>query len=154
METIERSGLLNFVANQPEVLAKVAPGHVSVDLSTYFNKDGNLMFGNEHGLVLLAYIGDAMYEGHYLITDSMTPREAIKLCRRAIREAFTRHGAWAINGATPRGNLGARAFNRALGFRPIGSTHDTMGRPRIKYRLERATWEASLAESSGASGLL
>lgn len=146
--TMTKADLLNFVVNQPEVLVQMAPNHKLVDMSSFFDRPKNLMFGNEHGVVIFAYLGDGLYEGHYLLTDTITPKEAMRLCRRALREVFTTHGASAINGATPRGNLGARAFNRALGFAPVGSTFDTAGRPCIKYRLERSKWVASSAPES------
>lgn len=135
--------LLNFVANQPEVLREVAPGYRWVDLSNFLENPKSLMFGNEHGLVIFAYLGDAIYEGHYLMTNTMPANVAMPMFRRALAELFTKHNASAINGATPRGNKTARAVNRALGFRPVGFTHDTMGRECIKYLLERKTWEAS-----------
>lgn len=137
-----RLGLLNFVANQPDVLAKLAPGYSGVDLGKTLRNPGAVIFGDEDGVLLFAYLGDGVYEGHYLLTDSLTPRQKMARCRAALKELFTTHAAWAINGATPRGNLAARAVNRALGFRPVGSTHDTLGRSCIKYRLERSQWEA------------
>ncbi len=136
--------LLNSVVNEPEVLSAVAPGRQCVDLSMFFDKPGNLIFGNEHGLLAFAYLGDGIYEGHYLFTNTMNRRLAMLLARRALRVLFTRYGASAIVGVTPRGNLGARVVNRALGLQPVGSATDTAGRPCIKYRLEKTQWEASL----------
>lgn len=142
--------LLNFVANQPEVRAAMAPGLMAVDMSGFFDRADNLMFGNEHGLVIFAHLGDGIYEGHYMWTDTLSARAGLRMTRSAIRAVFTKHGARAINGVTPRGNKAARAVNRALGFHPTGSTRDTMGRECIKYTLERELWEvlsaASLAE--------
>lgn len=132
--------LLDFVANQPEVLHRMAPGYAGITLSATFDKPGTLLYGDEDGLLLFAYLGDGVYEAHYLLTDSLGPKAKMARCRYALRDLFTTHAAWAITGATPRGNLGARAFNRALGLVPVGSTHDTLGRPCIKYRLERDKW--------------
>lgn len=146
-----KESLLNFVVNQPEVLARVAPGYQDVDMSGFFKNPKSLMFGDEHGLVIFGYIGDGLYEGHYLLTNTADRRKAFSLMRKAIRAVFTEHHATAINGATPRDNLTARMVNRALGFHPVGETTDTMGRPCIRYRLERKLWEALSAASLAAS---
>jgi hypothetical protein len=139
-----RSELLNYVANQPEVICGIAPGYTGVDLSSLSAKPNTLIFGDEHGVLMFNYLGDGIYEGHYLFTDTLARRDAMKLARRAIKELFTTHCASAINGVTPRANLGARAFNRALGLVPVGEATDTAGRSCIKYRLERASWHHSL----------
>lgn len=144
-----KTELLNFVANQPEVLGGLAPGYQEVNLASLSEKPNTLLFGDEHGMLLFNYLGDGIYEGHYLFTDTLDRRDAVKLARRAIRELFTTHHASSINGATPRALLGARAFNRALGLVPVGETTDTMGRPCIKYRLERGRWVQSLEQESG-----
>lgn len=132
--------LLNFVANQPEVRRVIAPGHQSIDMTHFLDDPKNCIFGDEHGLVLFVYIGDGVYEGHYLLTDTADRRKCFAMIRRAITQLFTKQGASAITGATPRGNLGARAFNRALGFAPVGTTTDVAKRPCIKYRLEKDLW--------------
>lgn len=144
-----RTELLNYVANQPEVIRGLAPGYQEVNLSALSEKPNTLIFGDEHGVLMFNYLGDGIYEGHYMFTDTLARRDAMRLARRAIRELFTTHCASSINGATPRANLGARAFNRALGLVPVGETTDTMGRPCIKYRLERATWVRSLERALG-----
>jgi len=142
----DRTELLNYVANQPEVIKGLAPGYECVNLASISEKPNTLIFGDEHGVLMFNYLGDAIYEGHYMFTDTLNRRDAMRLARRAIKELFTTHHASAINGATPRANLGARAFNRALGLVPVGETTDTMGRPCIKYRLERGQWVRSLQQ--------
>lgn len=134
------AALLNFVANQPEVRSQLAPGHQAIDLAHYLDDPHACIFGDEHGLVLFAHIGDGVYEGHYLLTDTADRRECFRMIRRAITELFTKRGASVITGTTPRGNLGARAFNRALGFAPVGTATDVAERPCIKYRLEKNSW--------------
>lgn len=132
--------LLNYVANQPEVLRGIAPGFEEIDLSAFFDNPANQMFGNEHGVAIFAHLGDGIYEGHYLFTSTATPQEIVRCCKTAFRELFTKHGAHAINGPTPRGNFMARAMNRALGFVPAGPCVDTARRDCIKYILERDKW--------------
>lgn len=146
----QQVALLNSVANQPEVLAAMAPGYQWVDLSSFLANPKSVLIGDEHGVVLFAYIGDGVYEGHYLLTDSIGKVKRWKLMRYALRELFTTHGAWVINGVTPRDNMAARMVNRALGFHPVGTATDTMGRACIKYKLERDKWVASSAGSSAA----
>lgn len=144
----DRSELLNYVVNQPEVLRGVAPGYDGIDLSEISSRPNTLIFGDEHGVLLFNYLGDGIYEGHYMFTDTLGRRDAMKLARRAIKELFTTHCASSINGVTPRANFGARAFNRALGLVPVGEATDTAGRSCIKYRLERASWHHSLHRPS------
>lgn len=132
-----RVELLNFVANQPEVRRVLAPGHQSIDLTHLLDDPKSCIYGDEHGLVLFVYIGDGEYEGHYLLTDTLNRKDAFAMMRRAITDLFTKQGASAITGVTPRGNLGARAVNRALGFAPVGTATDAARRPCIKYRLEK-----------------
>lgn len=146
----EQINLLNSVVNQPEMLAKMAPLYEHVDMSHFFDNPKNLIFGDEHGVVIFGYLGDGAYEGHYMLTDTLSRKAKWKLMQRALREVFTTHGAWVINGTTPRDNLAARVVNRALGFHPVGTTTDTMGRACIKYKLERDRWVALSAGSSAA----
>jgi hypothetical protein len=140
--------LLNFVANQPEVLKQIAPGCKAVDLARYLDAPGTLLYGNEDGVLLFVRDIERRYEGHYMFTDTARRRDIVALCRRAITDVFTKHGASAIKGVTPRGNLGARAMNRALGLLPCGITTDTAGRDCIRYILERKSWQASLGRQS------
>lgn len=133
----QRVQLLNFVANQPEVRHVLAPGHQSIDLTHLLDDPNSCIYGDEHGLVLFVYVGGGVYEGHYLLTDTADRRKCFFMMRRAITDLFTNRGASAITGVTPRGNLGARAINRALGFAPVGFATDVAKRPCIRYRLEK-----------------
>lgn len=139
-----QANLLNFVANKPEVRQGIAPGFAQIDLSRYLDMPGTLLFGDEHGLIMFVRRLDFQYEGHYLLTDTADRRHMMQLARRAIAQLFTKEAASAIRATTPRGFLGARTMNRALGLVPCGKTTDTSGRDCIKYILERETWQASL----------
>jgi hypothetical protein len=132
--------LLNRVAAQPEVLAQVAPGYLSLDLTAFFDNPANIMLGDERGIVLFVALGNGVYGMHYLLTRSLRGPAALRAIKSAISDVFTYHGAHAITGATPRENRAARAVNRALGGHPIGVSEDSLGRPCINYMLERATW--------------
>jgi hypothetical protein len=138
--------LLNCVANQPEILAEIAPGYLRIDLAPFLDKPGNLMLGDERGLVLFSFLGDSTYQMDYLLTSSLRGKNAMRAIRTAISALFTQHQAHAITGQTPRDNRPARAINRALGGRPYGVSVDSQGRHCIDYVLERATW----VRSSGA----
>lgn len=132
--------LLNRVANQPEVLAGIAPGYLAIDLAAFFDGPGNVMAGDERGVVLFVFQGDGAYDMHYLFTSSMRGAAALRLIRSSISDLFTYYHAHAITGQTPRDNRAARAINRALGGRPFGVSVDSQGRDCINYVLERATW--------------
>jgi hypothetical protein len=147
--------LLNFVANQPEVLQEVAPGYAWVDLEKFFRNPNNKMFGDDRGVVIFAQIAGGAYEMHYLFSDAVRGRRAMLVARNAMEKMFTSHGATSIGGAVPRTHLPARVMTRALGFRPIGTTTDLAGRPCIVYKLERGEWasfsKVLLAESAASS---
>lgn len=142
-----RIELLNDIANRPEVLDGCAPGYAGLNLAEFFNEPNNIMLGDERGVLLFAYSDRTdSYEMHYLFTHELRGQAALKACRAAIKTVFTRTGAAAIFGATPRENRAARAMNRALGARPIGVSQDSQGRACINYILERATWAISSAD--------
>lgn len=136
--------LLNYVVNQPEVLPFVAPGCEYLDMEPFFNNPANVMLGDERGLVIFAALGDASYEGHYLLTRALPAAQRLPFLRACLVAMFTEHNAHAIRGKTPRDNRAARIVNRALGFLPVGSALDNTGRPCTYYVLERATWVRSL----------
>lgn len=143
LQTDLKSGdaeLLNRVANQPEILLQIAPGYLRVDLAPFLDKPGNLMLGDDRGLVLFSFLGDNSYQMDYLLTSNLRGPNAIRAIKTAIAALFTYREAHAITGATPRENRPARAMNRALGGRPYGVSVDSQGRHCINYVLERSTW--------------
>lgn len=144
---MEQRDLLNYVANQPEVISALAPDYLSVDLSPFFRQPRNIMIGTEKGVVLFGWLGDDVYEMHYLLTHELRGCSALLFVKSSLRTMFTSRFASAICGITPRENRAARAMNRALGARPIGVSTDSIGRACINYVLERATWAKLSAES-------
>lgn len=148
-----QTDLLNAVVNDPDVLPHVAPGYLELDMSPFFARPGNLLFGDDDGVVLLAPADDnpGLYEMHNLMTTRKRGKDAVMLCRQAIDYAFTRCSASAIYGHVPRNNLPARVMARALGGRPSGTLTDTQGRSCILFVLERTTWATLSAASLGAS---
>lgn len=140
MDKAEKIRILESVMNRPEVLPHVAPGMEEVTAGTYFDNPTNLMFGDERGVALFHVIADGLVEGHYLLTNEIRGAERLAVLRDFLRQLFTNHDAWAIQGNTPRDMLHARCINRALGFRPVGTSVDADGRDCIKYILERSTW--------------
>lgn len=143
----EYAGLLNYVANHPDVLRFVAPGYQALDLSDFFKVKENVMFGDERGLILFLYQPDHTYKMHWLLTEAIRGRAALKMARNAIATMFTNYDCCAITGSTPRENLAARRMNRALGGVPTGVSKDSLGRPCIDYKLERRSWATSSAVS-------
>ena len=140
MNRADAGALLNRIANQPEVLAGIAPGYLAIDIAAFLDKPSNLMLGDERGVVLFSFLGDSTYQMDYLLTSSLRGPDALRAIKRAIAALFTHRQAHAIIGQTPRDNRPARAMNRALGGRPYGVSVDSQGRHCIDYVLERATW--------------
>lgn len=138
--------LLNLLVNQPEILPHMAPSYWRVDMRAFFDRPGNMIYGDARGVVLFGNMGDGRYEVHYMLTSSLRGRAALQRIKEAFTALFTYRDAVAIVGSTPRENRAARAMNRALGGRPIGEQLDSLGRPSITYILERSTW----VRSSGA----
>lgn len=139
--------LLNRVANHPDVLRFIAPGYQSVDLDAFFAAPENVMFGDANGLLLFCHQpSDHTYEMHWLLTEAVRGRAALRMAKNAIATVFTNFDACAITGSTPRENRAACMMNRALGGVPDGVSADSMGRPCIKFKLERTTWARSSAD--------
>ncbi len=136
--------LLNLLVNQPEVLPHMAPGYWRVDMRGFFDRPGNLIVGDAHGVVLFAPMGDGKYEAHYMLTSSLRGRDRFQRIKEAFTALFTYRDAVAIVGAIPRENRASRVMSRALGCRPIGEKVDSQGRPAIIYILERKTWATLL----------
>jgi hypothetical protein len=139
--------VLEHVMNCPEVLPNIAPGMESVTAGEFFDRQGNIMFGDEAGVCLFMRVADGLVEGHYLLTNELRGAARIARVRDCISQLFTNHDAWAIQGNTPRDMLHARCMNRALGFRPVGASVDADGRDCIKYILERSLWAQSSAQA-------
>lgn len=140
--------MLDCIVNQPEILAAVAPGYLRMDLTAFFDRPGNVMFGDDRGVVLFGAKGDGAFDMHYLFTSSLRGRAALSTIKEAISALFTCHLAHVITGSTPRENRAARAMNRALGGIPYGVSVDSQGRHCIDYVLERATWTKVTSKAS------
>lgn len=128
------------MANQPEVLRWIAPGYVNLDLSDFFERPGNLMLGNEKGVVLFINLGEAVYACHWLFTSSLRGADALRCIREAFTSLFTCREAVAITGLIPRENRASRVMAHALGCRPIGECSDSLGRACSSFIMERARW--------------
>lgn len=145
---IDYPALLNYVANHPDVLPGLAPGHQALDLTGFFAEQRNVMFGDTRGLILFVLLPDGeAFEMHWLLTRAIRGAAALGMARNAVRTMFTNYDCCAIVGATPRENLAARRMNCALGGLPVGVSQDSQGRPCINYRLERRRWAISSAVS-------
>lgn len=139
-EKTEQVQMLNTIANQPEILPFVAPGYWRVDMADFFERPGNMMLGNDRGVVLFAPMGEGLYNCHFLFTSSMRGADALKAIKMAFSSLFTYRNCVAITGLIPRENRASRAMARALGCRPIGFATDDQGRPCISYMMERTRW--------------
>lgn len=140
--TDQRIVFLNALANQPGIIAALAPGYQNIDLSEFFKREGSIMLGDEHGAALFTLLEPGVFEGHYLLPSRTYSDQhpIIDVCRGFLREMFTERGAQTIVGYTPVENYPARAMSRALGFTPQGSSVSQSGRSCVKYVLERRAW--------------
>ena len=142
--------LLNRIANRPEILAQVAPGHLHLDMAPFFSNPANLMLGNEHGVVLFVSLGEGLFAVHILFTETLRGRNALTALRMAFTALFTLRDAVAIVGRIPTENRACCVMARALGGKPLGSSTDAHGRSCNSYIMERASWVASLEALSAA----
>lgn len=140
MNRADEIRLVNRVANRPEVLHWVAPGADHVDLSGFFDRPGNIMLGNELGVILFGHMTEGFYCVHFLLTDSLRGPDALYAIKMAFNSLFTYRNCVAITGLIPRENRASRAMVRALGCRQIGQALDQHGRACNSYIMERATW--------------
>lgn len=143
--------LLNAICNRPEMLAALAPGYDSVDMSGFFERPGNVFLGDADGAAIFAEKpGEpGVFEGHYLLVPGRAGN--VDLARSFLRAMFTDHGAQAIWGFTPKENAAARALSRLLGFAPRGTSLLPSGRSCVIYVLERTRWETLSGDSSAVS---
>ena len=132
--------LLNYVANQPEVLPHIAPGRSHISLDGFTDDPRNIMFGDERGIILFRYLRPGVFEGHYLLTKALRGPDAMVACHTALNAMFTHYGASLILGFTPRQNRAAIAISCALGFRPLGNT-TISGQPFAMCSLRREDYE-------------
>lgn len=150
---IKSVALLNYIANLPDVLAGLAPGYTSIDLSPFFTNPKNVMLGDTYGCAIFAHrdTEPGVYEGHYMFPEDTRIARGWatgSMCRRFLHTMFTEHGAQAIWGFTPTENAAARALSRHLGFAPRGPSLLPSGRPCVMYVLERGSWAKLSGESS------
>lgn len=144
---------LNRLANHPNILPELAPGHEWCTLEKLYHHPATLIVGDNLGVIVMTCSDNAgILVWHWLLTPCMRGAKALALGRAALTKAFANPEIRAISGATPRSNRAARLMNRALGARPIGYTTDTAGRDCIIYILERAQWEALSGAFSVSAG--
>lgn len=140
MNKEEQVQLLNMLANQPEIRPHLAPNHLRLDLTDFFNSDANMIMGGPRGVVAFIFLGKGVYSAHYLLTSSLRGQEAMAFIKSCFTALFTYRDALAITGSIPRENLASRVMTRALGCRPIGECIDTQGRACTNYIMERRRW--------------
>jgi Protein of unknown function (DUF2824) len=132
--------ILNNLANLPDVLPNIAPGHEHVDLAEFFTRPGNLMVGDERGVVCFINLGEAMYGAHWLFAPGYRGKYAIRVIREAFSALFTYREAVAITGLIPREHRASNVMAHALGCRRIGVSQDSHGRSCNSYIMERVRW--------------
>lgn len=132
--------LLNGLANLPDILPNIAPGHEVVDLADFFQRPGNLMLGDARGVVCFINLGEAIYGVHWIFAPGHRGQYALRTIREAFSALFTYREAVAITGLIPRENRASCAMARALGCRRIGESKDFSGRPCFSYIMERSKW--------------
>ncbi len=141
--TDQRIVFLNALANRPGIIEALAPGYRDIDLSAFFDREGNVMLGDEHGVMLFAKLMPDVYEAHYLMPSRTDNQRIIEICRGFLKAMFTEQGAQTIIVEVPVENLPARSMTRALGFMPDGSSVSASGRQCMSYKLERRQWAIS-----------
>src|SRR4051812_7798804 len=84
--SVTAAGILNLVANDPDVLRSVAPGLSVLDLSSFFEQPGNLMFGDFDGVVLFTPLAEdaTYYEMHLMFTERRRGKALLTQTRSAI----------------------------------------------------------------------
>jgi hypothetical protein len=101
--------------------------------------------GDDRALALFSHLGRDVYEAHLICDEPWRGKEAVRFGAAAVGLVFTARDASAIAACIPELNRQSRRVCRAIGGKPVADTIDSLGRRCIRYRLERAAWEASLA---------
>lgn len=126
--------------NDDRIKQAFAPEGITIDLCNFYESGLNIAFKVNGGIGAFTYVGEGIYEGHYIFTD-IHGKELLKQAKAMIERMFTLYGANVILGYTPRDNRAARFMSRSLGFKATGfSKIDYLGRDCIEYRLEAQQW--------------
>ena len=129
---------LNAIANHPAVLAHIAPGQPSIDLSGYVTPANEIFLdGNNAGLFI--HQGDGVFEPHWMFV-SARGKVAKHFTVVAISALFDKHPAATIIGHVPKAHMVARVMARAIGCEPSAESVDPYGRSCIVYKMERTRW--------------
>jgi hypothetical protein len=128
-------------------LEVLAPGVGRLNAEPFYANPDNvgLATGDDRALALFSYLGHDVYEAHLICDEPWRGKEAVRFGAAAVGLVFTACNASAIAACIPELNRRSRRVCRAIGGTPVADTIDSLGRRCIRYRLERATWEASLA---------
>ena len=125
--------ILNARINKPEILPVVAPGHASYDLTEFIENRRNVALSHGPAMAIFQYLGEGIYQGHYLNPSDYRGRGARESSKMMISELFTNYPADAIYGRISRNHRAARVMSRSLGFTMIGECRDAEGQPCVEY---------------------
>ena len=134
--------VLNRAVNEPEVLAYVAPGYESFDLSDFIKDRQNIVLRCGAAFAIFDHAEKAGYEGHFLFPSHIRGQKAVSAAKKILNEMFTKHRAITIHGRVSRDHRAARVMTRRLGFEPVGAGRDALDEECIHYVLDR-DWETS-----------
>lgn len=145
----EAKAKLRHFANLPNVLPRIGPIYSFIDLDYVLVTPGNVVFFHPEGAIMALAMGDGVYEGHSLMSETLRGSRARDFALYAMRSLFDKEGAAAIMWHIPVEHRTARLMSRVLGCTPRGPSVDIYGRPCITYTAERETWAASVVPSVG-----
>lgn len=135
---------INHLVNRPDIsTAFGVPEDSYLDMSGFYDNQGNVALRSPVGCMLFPKIGHGVYDSHFLFMPGHMGW-LIKKCASAMLDTmFTYYGASAIRGSIPRDFRAVRTMAYALGYKQTPDTpfKDGMGRECVTYEIRREQWE-------------
>lgn len=148
-KTIDRqftARLLNKVVNDPSVYDWVRGTFEGpMDLTPIVANHNNVLLMGEHGGILFMQHQQGLYEAHAQVVTAGRGKWATEMTQEALHWMFTRTDAVEIVTRVPRGNIGALALTKRMGFvleftRNKGWTKAGQPIPADVYSLKVQDW--------------
>lgn len=137
---------LNYLANHPRVAPALGlSDDEEIDLSSFYDREGNIAFWCPIGGMMFPYIEDGVYDSHFLFIPGSSAVDIKRYAAAMINEMFTKQGARVIKGYPPRVNRAVRVIGVALGYRKIPNADvvDAQGRACETYEVRKEKWVIS-----------
>lgn len=131
--------LVNAMVNHPDVRPTIESGEHRLDAYDIVRDPNNVVYVNEHGVVIFLGRGNGEYDLHGGFLTPYRGKVALQDVSGAIDRLFNEHRATTIRVSIPVVLSPARFFVRRLGFRSLGVDP---AKPVEHFIMEAESWAA------------